>query len=325
MGDPGPVFLAGADRSGIGLVGELLNAHPNVFVSRRTRFWTFYYGRFGDLGQPSNLEEAIDAMMRYSRILELDPDRERLLAEFPHQPGTPGYGTLFELLHRHHLERIGKRRWGDKTLNAERHATTIFGEYPDARMIHVIRDPRDRYASQALHRNASRGGIGAGMALWLSSFRHARRNRATYPGRYEVVRYEDLVSDPVTVVEGLCAFIGEPFDQAMLDAPGPPQSVADRGAAGAVRGLVPAPVGRYLRDLSVRDIAFIQVAARRPMREMGYERTPTPLSTAERLRFAGVDIPRGVAQMAAWLVNMRRRERTGGSPAARRLADADDE
>ncbi len=313
MADQGPIFLAGTDRSGIGLLGEMLSAHPRIFVSRRTRFWNFYYERYGDLREPDNLAAVVDEMLRYSRVMDLRPDRDRLLAEFPARREGSGYGTLFALVQQHHLERLGKQRWGDKTLNAERYADVIFREYPTARMIHVLRDPRDRYASQATHRNASRGKVGAGIALWRSSVRLALRNVATYDGRYRIVRYEDLVARPAAVLDEVCRFVGESFDPRMLAVTSSP----DDQAAGV--GVVTTSIGRFRRDLTRRETALIQLLSGRTMRRVGYEPVAVPSSAAERARLFGLDVPVNLALMAAWWANMRRRERSAGAPSSRRV------
>ena len=318
MPEQGPIFLAGTDRSGIGLLGEMLSAHPRIFISRRTRFWQLYYERFGDLGRPGNLVTAIDEMMRYSRITDLEPDRDRLLTEFHHEI-RPSYGALFALVQEHHLERIGKQRWGDKTLNAERYADVIFREYPTARMIHVIRDPRDRYASQARHRNASRGKVGAGTALWRSSVRLAKRNLTRYPGRYHVVRYEDLVARPSTVLEELCRFLEELFDRQMLNvSSGPPEDGLTQRESDTV-GLVTTSIGRFRDDLSRRETAFIQLLQGRTMRTLRYEPSAVHMSVAERGRFIVGDVPVNVLRMVAWWINITLRERSGGSPSQRRI------
>lgn len=323
MPAPGPIFLAGTDRSGIGILGEVLTAHPNIFISRRTRFWSFYYERFGDLGQQSNLERAVDTMLQYTRITDLAPNRTRILAEFAADPSRTGYGALFELLHRHHLEQVGKTRWGDKTINAERHAPLIFREFPTAVMIHVVRDPRDRYASQAGHRNASRGKVGAGTALWLSSVRWAERNRSAHPGRYEIVRYEDLVSRPAEVIPKLCDVIGEPFDERMLSIQSVPQNGRSPLQADERAELVPTSIGRFRNDLSRQELAFIQLVASRPMRRLGYEPAPVAMAFLERARFTSSTVPRNLLRMGAWWVNMRWRERRAGAPSERRMVAPD--
>ena len=47
--DNQPIFIAGPDRSGTTLLYALLASHPNISMVRRTNFWRWFYGRYGDL------------------------------------------------------------------------------------------------------------------------------------------------------------------------------------------------------------------------------------------------------------------------------------
>ena len=178
-------------------------------------------------------------------------------------------------------------------------------------MIHVLRDPRDRYASQAMHRSASRGRVGAGVALWLSSARWARRNAARYPERYKVVRYEDLVSRPTSILQDVCRFLEEPFDESMLRVESSPQRNGS-GRAGTERTgeLVTTSIGRYREDLQPREVAFIVLGARRQMKPLGYDVCRQPLAGGELVRLILLDIPLNTARMAAWWLNTARRGRS---------------
>lgn len=314
---PGPIFLAGVDRSGIGLLGELLEAHPDVAISRRTNFWSFYYERFGDLRRPQNLENCVSQMLRYTRIQALDPNRDKVIEAVSQQ--RPTYARLFAVLQEQHLERIGKSRWGDKSLDSEQHAEIIFREFPDAVMVHVIRDPRDRYASQATHRRAARGKLASGVALWRWSVRLARRNRARHPTRYMVVRYEDIVGRPSETLQQICAFVGVRFSPEVLEV------TSDDGDPAAARGRRPrlfttASIGRYRRDLTPREIAFVHLVARRSMADLGYVVGGAGLSWRDRLAFCTLDVPRNLLRMGLWQIRRGVGDRTASRPSSRRLA-----
>ena len=74
----GPIFIAGPERSGTSLIYALLTSHPRIAMSRRTNLWTHYYNQYGDLSQPENFERCLEMMMRYKRLIKLNPDPERL-------------------------------------------------------------------------------------------------------------------------------------------------------------------------------------------------------------------------------------------------------
>ncbi|MGD8807169.1 MAG: hypothetical protein PVH65_15030, partial [Chloroflexota bacterium] len=103
MTDQGPLFLAGIDRSGIGLLGELLEAHPDIAVTRRINFWSFYHDRYGDLSDVANLDRCLADMMSYTRISRLQPQWQLLRRDF--LAGEPTYARLFALLQEQNMRR----------------------------------------------------------------------------------------------------------------------------------------------------------------------------------------------------------------------------
>jgi hypothetical protein len=307
------------DRSGIGFLGELLEAHPNIAMSRRTNFWSYYLNRFGDLRQPENFERCLAEMMKNSRIQRLQPQPDRLRSEF--SLGEPTYARLFTLLEIHNMERLGKSRWGDKSLAAEGYADTILAAYPKAKMIHVIRDPRDRYASQFTHRGVGRGQLGAGAALWLWSVRLAERHKRKYGERYKIVQYETLVRETELVLKDLCDFIGEAYSPEMLlihndeSAQTEPSHAPD----GSLRPIWTTSIGRFRADLSEREIAFLQMSTYRKMVRYGYRPQPVSLSASTKLFFYLIDCPINLSRMLLWRPWAGIKELLGRTPSARRL------
>jgi len=307
----GPIFLAGIDRSGIGLLGDLLDAHPAFALSRRTNFWTFYDGRFGDLAESSNLDACVRSLMRYRRIRDLGLDPGSLRDTFLASPERT-YARLFALIGEQHALIRGKRRWGDKSLGSERHADRILGSYPDARMVHMIRDPRDRHASVTSHRGAKRGGSAGTSAEWRDSVRLAERNAARHEQHYRVIRYEDLVAEPREVMEAVCGFFGEPLDEAVLV---PLQSSHD--TTPAIHAL---SVGRFRSDLDPGQVAFIERLLGRDITRRGYALTHPDLRPAERVLLEALTVPIGRLLMAGRRPWSKAKSRLA-EPSARRLLD----
>jgi hypothetical protein len=107
----------------------------------------------------------------------------------------------------------GKRRWGTKTPNALLRLAELAAVYPDSQVIHVIRDGRDSASSQA---RIDRSLVQAAL-LWRTGIRNGRRAGPLLgPERYLEVRLEELLSSPEEQMRRMCAFLGEDFDQALL-------------------------------------------------------------------------------------------------------------
>ena len=322
MTEPNPVFVSGTNRSGTTLMYALLATHPNLSMVRRTDMWRYFYNQFGDLSQPENFKRCLHTMLHYKRVANLEPDPERIYREF--WQGEPTYGRLFALLHQHHAERTGKPRWGDKSLHTEEYADQIFSEFPEAKIIHIIRDPRDRYASVLKRLNATSSRIGVDTVKWIYSTRIARRQAQRYPGRFLIVRYETLAQQPEETLRQVCDFIGEPYTPEMLAMSGAPRyhQAGSNSSFGAVKpGVISTrSIGRFRQIISRWEIAFIQTFAGRLMAHFEYEMEPARLSASERLAYLAA-LPLGLLRMGRWLALDRLREAKGRPLREHRVLD----
>jgi len=325
--DQGPIFIGGVERSGTSLLYALLASHPNLAMTRRTNFFAYFYNRFGDLSEPANFERCLAAMMHYKRLVQVRPDSQRIRREF--WQGEPTYIRLFTLLWEHYAERAGKPRWGDKSLNTERYADVIFKAYPNAKILQLVRDPRDRFASALKRWKVIRGGIGSGTAMWLSSTNLAKRNLRRYPDQYKVVRYETLAMQPEEVLHEVCDFIGEAYTPAMLKMDGA-QTFRDDGGNSSYGSYDPglistSSIGRFRQVLSPRMIAFMQSVAGGDMLAYDYALDAIDLKGKDRAAFTLVDWPVNLARLAAWNTRETLLDRTGRSiPSNRILSEAVD-
>jgi len=321
---PGPVFVAGLDRTGTSLIYALLASHPRLAMTRRMNWWSYFYDRFGDLRDDRNLDRCLETMSRYRRHQRLQPDFARLRADFV--AGERSYGRLLELLERQHAQRIGRPRWGDKSLHTERYAERVFGSFPAARILHMIRDPRDRYASVVKRwKQQARAGAGGATAAWLASVDLARENERRYAGRYRMLRYEDLAADPDGTLHAVCEFIGEDYDPRML-AMEDAREFRDTGGNSSYGTRQPGristdSIGRFRSVLTSGDIAFIEGRAGKVMRQLGYEPMRPGMSTGERAAYLLRDWPLASTKFAAWQLRERARDLLGRSPSDDTMAD----
>lgn len=91
--------------------------------------------------------------------------------------------------------------WVEKTPGTERHLARIRRDFPQAKIVHVIRDPDGAARSyRALLHQANRdaGSMTAMLRDLIASFRIARRHmRWADRDRHLIVRYDSLATDPV--------------------------------------------------------------------------------------------------------------------------------
>lgn len=88
--------------------------------------------------------------------------------------------------------------------------------WPEARYIHVVRDPRD--VARSCIGMGWVGNVYRGTDIWLEAERRWDRLKAEIrEDQWMEVRYEDLVRNPETVLSGVCEFLGLEFDPEMLE------------------------------------------------------------------------------------------------------------
>ena len=294
-----PVFVAGLDRSGKTTMAGFLTSHPSIAIPPvGSNLEMYFYRRFGDLGREANLDRCLAAMLRYKHVRILEPDADAIRRAFRDGPAT--YERLFALVLAGYADREGKRRWGAQTGLIERHADMLFAAYPDARIVHMVRDPRDRYEASLAAWPDGRGRAGGATARWRYSVGLAERNITRYPNGYLVVRFEDLVLDAEATLRRVLGFLDEPFDPSILAMSGARAHREKLGRhAEAGRLLSPSFIGGFRGRIPVRELAFIQSFAGRAMRRHGYVCEPTPMRARER---AGqlLDVPNQLARALAW-------------------------
>lgn len=298
-----PIFIGGPDRCGKTTLAAFLSSHPRIAIPViGSNFWSYFYGQFGDLSQEENFERCLDAMLHYKHALFLQPDPDRIRREF--WQGAPSYARLFGLFHAHFAEAAGKPRWGDQTGLVERYADEIIASYPGVKMLHMIRDPRDRYEASLEMWPNGKGRAGVAAARWSYSASFARRNQKKYPRQYKIIPFETMVESPAETLQEVCDFLGEEFSPNMLlmeNAPGHRAKLQGGESSGGPVSLSVEFIGRYKKGVPAEEIAFLQSCLRRQMQHFGYRRDRVEFTRRGKMRYYLAGFPANLARMTFWL------------------------
>ncbi len=295
------VFIVGLPRTGTTITREVLNTSPKVGIGGESKFlpdrvllglatrpgFRDRVARVGDLRTEIGLRRVVDYTysqheFRYWTRLASGLPREEFEARVRDSDRTDR--ALFDIGMGHFAN--GKPIRGDKSPQHIHSVPQLLEWFPDARVIHTFRDPRAVYVS--VQRKALRTGPGGRQALagrvpaiaspyltssviwhWRRVIALHRQYEARYANRYLLMRLEDLVADPASVVKRLCGFIGVDFDQRMLDQVVLNSSFVPRGAA---KGFDAAVLERWREHLSPLAARWFAVACRRELAEFGYAR-----------------------------------------------------
>jgi hypothetical protein len=272
-----PIFIVGCPRSGTTLLQLMLHAHPAIAIPPENRFLLELYDRrehFGDLRDLHNRRKVARFIVkrRRSKVDDYGLNRARTKRRIVQQAVTVGSaaGVVFHS----YAARFGARRWGDKRPAYIQRLDVVLRMFPDAQVVHIIRDGRDCVSS--LKRMPWwAGGSMVAIWTWRAAINNGRRARAGLsPDSYIEVRYEDLVTAPEHELRRLCDFLGEDFDKAMLE----PHRVADVAVPDrkvwhtrTYQAVDDKAMQRWRDDLEPWELDLFEFVAARQMRFHGYE------------------------------------------------------
>jgi hypothetical protein len=275
-----PVFVVGMPRSGTTLLRLILNAHPTLAVAgeshafRRTR-------HYGSLEDPAQLQRFVDDLTPLFALQSPHPDlleEPVLLAALAR---TGSYAEALDLVMSAYAEREGKARWGEKTPGHLRQIGLMYEAFPDAQVVHIVRDPRAVIVS--IQQTFGRGHFTeAGVYRLARAWRRNITLLDRYDDgsrRYTTVRYEDLVDRPEPALRALCDLLGAGYSPAMLDFHTEAPRYTRRDDDGSVnhahtmtlRALQADRAERWRAVLAPRHAALVEDAAGEVLGRFGYE------------------------------------------------------
>lgn len=296
IGEFAPVFVVGMPRSGTTLLASLLSAHSKLAIGPETAYFNEVWKpveRASGLSVWPPVEQAIRAWVAKPSVglmqLPLPDLLARLQAHFDHGELTHAriLGTVMET----YAGLQGKPFWGEKTPGHFMYVPVIKREFPSAKIIHIVRDPRD------IHLSLTKVPWKTGNALnhavqWREYQSLGIRYQAQYGHAFQLVRYEDLIVDPAGVLKRLTEAIGLAFEpemlvryqaQALYD---PKDEPWKQRVAGAID---PTNAGKWRKELAPGALGIFEALCGRDMRQLGYD-PPPAARFSPAVAVAGLDV-----------------------------------
>ena len=319
------MFVVGNSRSGTTRMGRILGNHPSIFTFGELHF-------FEQLWSADNKEGILsenEAVKLASRLLCIQ--RKGYFCECSDKHYRDEAKEIYNLIEKENIISTDvyeiflsyESLKSGKSIPCEQTPRNVFyiGEilelYPDARIINMVRDPRDVLLSQnrRLRRSSfSRGKVPMKQSVryWvnyhpvtISKLWNAAISTADKYSENEMVhtlRFEDLVKEPESQIRNTCEFLGLSFDRAMLDIPQVGSSSEPDNPD--KRGINKDRVSAWQKEgLNSAEIYLCQGLTKTYMRQYHYaaaQVTPNPLT----LLFYAAAFPFKIS--AAFLLSLKR-------------------
>ncbi|HET7681149.1 MAG TPA: sulfotransferase [Xanthobacteraceae bacterium] len=199
-----PIFIGGMFKSGTSLLRAMLGQHSAIASGLETYWFDWNW----------SARESDGMKMMYGRLAHCF---DMSVAEVTGMAMDSATAEKFlATLMAEVARRQGKPRWAEKTPGNIAHADRIWAAWPDAKIVHIIRDPRDVFASLV---EAKKWDSPEEFAdRWVSTIgRGLRLKGEINPSAksYLAIRYEDLIAAPERTMRRVIEFIGEPWEAAV--------------------------------------------------------------------------------------------------------------
>ena len=243
------IFIVGNSRSGTTMMGRIFGKHPNVYTFGELHF-------FGQLCAPpfsskidkkeiEKLASQLFCVQRegyrtYGNARRFLSETQAFLSGLSVYPDTPV--ALFETFLRCEAAENGRTIPCDQTPRNVFYIADILELYPEARIINMIRDPRDVLLSQK-RRWKRRFLGGSDMPMketlrdWMNyhpiTISHIWRTAVNAADRFLQhervisIYFEELLTYPEKTVKSLCDFVGITYTDEMLQVPQVGSSVGE--------------------------------------------------------------------------------------------------
>lgn len=246
------IFIVGLGRTGSTLTRQILNSSDCIGIGSESHYLCdlprlgfqtrrsvrMRLRQVGDLASDEGTRRVVehlftirDPHLNFWNFTAKEVNRKAILHQLLEMSAAERERGLFELAMQVHAGSRSVR--GDKTPAHIFFVPQLLKWFPNAKIIHTFRDPRAIYASRK-KKAENKAGMSArsglrrmGVAFQLASSLHViinwrrverchQKYLARYPGRYTLMKYEDLVQQPEATLEQVCHFLNIPLTQAML-------------------------------------------------------------------------------------------------------------
>lgn len=283
-----PVFIIGCPRSGTTMVAsQLANAVNAIALPEMQYIYPLLHMDGGEV-------EAAYWRLRHDFRFQVS-NISMTFDEFSAAATNGGKAVIMKIIENYArdnkvvIDTSLPVRWIEHAPATRNNVTLVSRAFPDAKFIHIVRDPRSTYLSM---RNLERWDIWDPLKfnkIWGDAVGKCHRFARSAPDRVIEVRYEDMLVAPEQTLSQLCSFLDLNYDAAMLGGGGVrlPQFTQSQHAL-TLSGARKDKLDDWKTKIERREAELIEVELADWMIHFDYLEAPRDLVAAtgkEKLRF----------------------------------------
>lgn len=280
-----PVFITGHATSGTTLLRNILDGHPDLLVlpvesnfraviDHGGQFLdNFDFGRFMSSGPETGIYS-----LRHGKVSLASGDRDYSDLDFEefkihvseNWDGKSARSLQLSLIKSFYetsrYRNAKPKMWIEKTQGNEHYLGPFLKWHPNAKVIHMIRDPFDNFASYR-KKMSKKGGIITAVSFcneWIESLKCIQHLSRQGSENIFIIRFEDFLEKFEAIMQQICSFL-QIADHASLRSPttyGVPWSGNSQQNL-VFAGITPEAIGSHKKSLEATEVDCVQYALSR--------------------------------------------------------------
>ncbi len=201
-----PIIIIGGGRSGTTLLRYILNSHPNIYISEEISYHVWMSRFFG------SFEKKLGQYFKIFSFLWLRLDPKVVLSKFSSDISEADSAQVYLEILKAKSAEYNKPRYGEKNPFLTHSLKQIFADYPNAKVINVVRDPRGNVFSHTTMPWST-----PSMLLANRIVKEGMEKVNEFDDRILSVKLEDLISKPEKTARQLLDYVEEPWSNNLLE------------------------------------------------------------------------------------------------------------
>lgn len=289
-----PIMLLASERSGTNLLRAILSSHSKIaapppcgVVDIMLNHLGYYFSHHGAHNFDALIEDSITITKIHMNPWDVTLSPQLLREKMENE----SFWQLFKVMNDVFAEAKGCSCWFSKETGLFDHIYEIYAHIPQAKFIYMVRDGRD-VASSMLRGGEHANDIYRAAMKWSTE-----QSKCLYAlsdplirDRAFILKYEDLIQRPESVVFQIMEFLGLKFEPGQLKYY-EQKEIKQHAKSSAFWEQVSSPVnsdnsGGYKKGLSAFEIAIFENVARRQMEILDYSlesAQPVPVTNVKML------------------------------------------
>ncbi|OQY44427.1 MAG: hypothetical protein B6242_12710 [Anaerolineaceae bacterium 4572_78] len=271
-------FIVGRGRSGTTLFSMMLEMHPELCVATESLFLVSLYNKYSKgKWSKKRIDSFFEDIWRESWMEDWNLDKPVLKEKLLALGDSATFSQLCDIIYREYACQRNKPTAliGQKDPHFSFFLDRLLETFPFAKFIHVVRDCRDSILSYQKV-NFDTNNPYALAYRWKAHNEAIQAFGKDHPAQYLVIRYEDILCEPESVMRKVCQFLGIKYTPTIIQVPDKQAVIFDH-LIKTTQPLDPSNKNKWQTKMDKKTLLGVEAICHHTMRHYGYSLANKPI------------------------------------------------